>query len=99
MPVKYEWSAAQDETLRGLRAAKVTWDEAAVRLGVGRNTVIERARRIGIQKRGVVQPPPPIIHEALDRRPRPAGHRDTWGTITAGTVLDGEAYPYPVFEQ
>ena len=82
-----------------MRAEGVTWDAAALRLAVGRNTVIERARRIGIQKRGAVQPPPPELHEPIDRRPRPAGHAETWGAITVGTVLEGEAYPYPVFEQ
>lgn len=98
MPVKFEWTQAQDAELRRLRAAKVTWDEAAVRLGIGRNTAIERARRIGIQKRGAVQPPPPEVHEPIDRRARPAGHPDSWGAITAGTALEGEPYPYPVFE-
>lgn len=98
MPVKMEWSAAQDAELRRLRAACVTWDEVAVRMGIGRNTGIERARRIGIQKRGAVQPPPPVVVEAIDRRPRPAGHPDSWDAITRGTVLEGEAYPYPVFD-
>jgi hypothetical protein len=35
--------------------------------------------------------------EARDRPARPAGHPHTWGMITAGTVLEGEKYPYPVF--
>ena len=98
MPVKMEWSTAQDAELRRLRAASVTWDGGAARMGIGRNTGIERARRIGIPKRGVVQPPSPPVIEAIDRRPRPAGHPDSWGAITRGTVLEGEAYPFPVFD-
>lgn len=34
---------------------------------------------------------------ANDRPALPAGHPVTWGAITGGTVLDGAAYPYPVF--
>lgn len=33
-----------------------------------------------------------------DRPALPAGHPDTWGAITRGTVLEGSAYPFPVFE-
>ena len=98
MPVKMDWSTAQDAELRRLRAACVTWDDVAMRMGIGRNTGIERARRIGIPKRGAVQPQSLPIVEAVDRRPRPAGHPDSWGAITRGTVLEGEAYPYPVFD-
>ena len=28
----------------------------------------------------------------------PAGHPLTWGLLTAGTVLDGAPYPFPVFD-
>lgn len=34
---------------------------------------------------------------ANDRPALPAGHPVTWGAITGGTMLDGAAYPYPVF--
>jgi hypothetical protein len=37
------------------------------------------------------------VVEAADRPARQAGHPATWRLITDGTVLDGEAYPYPVF--
>lgn len=33
------------------------------------------------------------------RDPLPAGHRDTWGLLTQGTILDGAPYPHPVFDQ
>lgn len=32
-----------------------------------------------------------------DRPTMPAGHPVTWQAITAGTLLDGAAYPFPVF--
>lgn len=32
-----------------------------------------------------------------DRGPLPPGHALSWGAITAGTVLDDAAYPFPVF--
>jgi hypothetical protein len=32
-----------------------------------------------------------------DRPALPAGHPESWGAITRGTVLDGASYPHPVF--
>ena len=32
-----------------------------------------------------------------DRPALPAGHPDTWGTLTDGTMLEGSAYPIPPF--
>ena len=32
-----------------------------------------------------------------DRPTLPAGHPDTWGLLIAGTPLEGEPYPFPVF--
>lgn len=32
-----------------------------------------------------------------DRPALPSGHPDTWGLITAGTCIEGSAYPFPVF--
>lgn len=32
-----------------------------------------------------------------DRPALPSGHPDTWGLITAGTCIEGAAYPFPVF--
>jgi hypothetical protein len=89
------WTEALDEQLRILREARLTWDRVAVEMGLGRNTVLERARRIGARtKRRSL---PVEATEARDRPARPAGHPQTWGMLTAGTVLEGEAYPYPVF--
>ena len=89
------WTPGLDETLKGLRLSGYTWDDVALEMGYGRNTVLERGRRIGARK---LRPPPVVaVKEALDRPARPPGHPATWGLITDGTVLEGDAYPYPVF--
>ncbi len=89
------WSPELDERLRMLRGGGMTWDRIADAMGLGRNTVLERGRKIGARRR--VKPPPCTQEEARDRPPRQAGHPLTWGLINAGTVLEGEPYPYPVF--
>ena len=33
-----------------------------------------------------------------DRPALAAGHPVSWGLLTAGTVLDGAPYPFPVFD-
>jgi hypothetical protein len=95
MRAHVRWTAELDERLRVLRGDGQTWDAIAAAMGLGRNTVLERGRKIGVRRR--LQPPPCVVEEARDRPPRQAGHPLTWGLINAGTVLEGEAYPYPVF--
>jgi hypothetical protein len=96
MKSRIAWTPGLDSQIRDLRREGVTWDRIADSLGLGRNTVLERGRRIGARR-------PPgrqavaAAEEPRDRLPRQAGHPDTWGLITAGTVLEGEPYPYPVF--
>lgn len=97
MPAKLDWPEAMDTQLLQLRRARTAWDVIARTMGLSRNTVIERARRIGVAKRSKVGVAPPVV-ESDERAPRPAGHHSTWGAITADTVLDGAAYPFPVFE-
>jgi hypothetical protein len=89
------WTVGLDEQIKALRMSGQTWEQVALELGLGRNTVLERGRRLGACKM-----PKPILRdvsEAADRPARPPGHPVTWGLITTGTVLDGAAYPYPVF--
>jgi hypothetical protein len=89
------WTQALDEQLREMRVAGMTWDGIAAALALGRNSVLERARKIGARvPRQVVRL---VEEEPRDRPARPAGHPQTWGLITDGTVLDGERYPFPVF--
>ncbi len=95
MRAHVHWTQELDERLRALREAGITWDGIAEAMGLGRNTVLERGRKIGARR---LRPrPAPVVEEARDRPARQAGHPVTWGLLTAGTVLDGEAYPYPVF--
>ena len=95
MRAHVQWTEALDTRLCGFREAGLTWDGIAEAMGLGRNTVLERGRKIGARR---LRPRPVVVQEeARDRPARQAGHPETWGLITAGTVLDGEAYPYPVF--
>jgi hypothetical protein len=97
MPFPIAWTMHADAHLLQLRAAGRPWHAVATELRVGRNAVIERARRLGL---------PPLTHvktatrpapERVDRLPLPPGHPVSWQAITAHTSLDGEPYPYPVF--
>jgi hypothetical protein len=89
------WTDALDARLCALRIAGATWDGIARDMGLGRNTVLERGRRIGARQ---LRPAAPVVLlEHRDRSAYPPGHPITWGLITHGTVLDGAAYPYPVF--
>jgi hypothetical protein len=90
MPEARRWTAAADSTICGLRAAGATWAEIGRQLGLSRNTVIERGRRL------CAMAPPraaPIVRQAEDDPSRgalPAGHPLTWGLLTA------EPYPLEV---
>lgn len=95
MRAHVKWNEELDGQLRSLRAAGVTWDRIAGAMGLGRNTVLERGRKIGARR---LRPAgATVLEEPRDRPPRQAGHPATWSLLTNGTVLDGEAYPYPVF--
>ncbi len=89
------WTSEQDDWLRTLRFGGLTWDAVARTMCLGRNTVVERGRRLGARRSGIAS------HQAgdepLDRPARPPGHPSTWGLITKGTVLHDSPYPYPVF--
>jgi hypothetical protein len=95
MPAQVKWSEESDACLKQLREVGTTWDGIALAMGLGRNTVLERGRRIGVRR--LPPGPPPEPEESRDRPARQAGHPQTWGLLTLGTLLEGEAYPYPVF--
>ncbi len=90
-----EWTDTLDTRLCLLRHAGLTWDGIAQAMGLGRNTVLERGRKIGARR--PAQRPVLAVADSRDRPALTPGHPESWGLITAGTVLDGEAYPYPVF--
>ena len=90
-----DWTPALDGKLLSLRAAGAEWGDIALAMSLGRYTVVERGRRLGARKMPAMRALMAI--EDRDRPPRVAGHPDSWGLITAGTLLEGQAYPYPVF--
>ena len=98
MTNKITWSSEADIATLRRRAEGLPWHTLAAELKVGRNSVIERARRLGLPALtslrtnvGKLRAP----HN--DRQPLSAGHPITWSAITKGTTLDGITYPFPVF--
>lgn len=97
MPSQIIWSDARDAMLRRMRAEGCRWADIADAFGISRSAAIERGRRIGAPRppREHVRPDP--VTTDLARPPLPAGHPRSWGLITAGTLLDGAAWPLPQF--
>lgn len=92
------WTQHADTAILRLRAAGRAWPAIASELRVGRNSVIERARRLGLP--AAHRPAPSLVPRSVPRVERlalPAGHPITWSAITSGTVLDQVPYPLPVF--
>jgi hypothetical protein len=86
MPQAREWTQDADRVICEMRGAGETWAAIGRELGLSRNTVIERGRRL----RAFAPPrPPPVLKDAdeaeLDdpnRQPLRAGHPLTWGLLT-----------------
>ena len=94
MPAPLVWTEQRDRILCALRAEGRSWDTIAAMLGISRWAAIQRGRLLGAFK-----PEPPPRHDdevpdAAGREALPAGHPVSWGAITAGTLLDGAAYPF-----
>jgi len=89
MPLARNWTEDADMTIRVMRAGGATWAAIGDALGLSRNTVIERGRRLcaaAPEKLKNLQ----ITKETQDdpnRGPLPAGHPATWG------LLSDQAYP------
>lgn len=76
-----------------MRAGGATWAAIGVTLGLSRNTIIERGRRIhATGGPSVIACPVRPPEEDLNRAVLPAGHPVTWGLLTAGTLLDSVPY-------
>ena len=93
MPRRSVWTHAQDSQIRRRRAEGAGWDTIAAELSIAMRFVVARGRRIGVPEsddglRPLSDP---------DREPLPPGHPETWGVITAGTVLHGARYPLRFF--
>lgn len=84
MPKSRDWTEDADMTIRLMRAAGATWSAIGLALGLSRNTVIERGRRLcaAAPKRVAVCT---VIRQQADdpnRDPLPAGHPLTWGLLS-----------------
>ena len=97
MSTAIAWSAHADSQLLHMRAAGVSWRGVATTLRVGRNSVIERARRLGLPAMTRLPLTPRPLLERVDRPALPPGHPLSWLAITSNSLLAGEPYPYPVF--
>jgi hypothetical protein len=88
------WTHALDAQLRRMWAEGAAWGDIARILGRDRDEIVTRALVIR------ARPPPPDFTPTQDdlwREALPAGHPRTWGTLIAGTLLDGTEYPQPFF--
>lgn len=85
-----DWTEAQDEMIRAMRWDRANWSAIAAAVGRHSNTVSQRGFRIG-----AICGEPPVTVPGRDPEPLPPGHPLTWGAITAGSCLDGIAYPQP----
>jgi hypothetical protein len=83
MPEARVWSEAADKTIRDMRAEGATWAMIGRTLGLSRNTIIERGRRlraVAPVRVVVVQEKP--VSDDPNRLPLRAGHPITWGLLT-----------------
>lgn len=95
------WTDREIERFREANGL-VPADSLAAEFRCCRSCVLDQERRLGIcrPKREVLgrkrvnqsryHPLPPFPR---DWQPLPAGHPETWGLLTRGTVLDGTAWP------
>ncbi len=83
MPQARAWTEAADRTIRVMRGEGATWAEIGRILGMSRNTVIERGRRLRAEApvRAIVVQERPISDDP-NRLPLRAGHPITWALLT-----------------
>lgn len=89
MPQARQWTEAADRVICDMRGAGATWAAIGGALGLSRNTVIERGRRLRAEApaRAAVVKEYDMLEDP-NRGPLPAGHPLTWGLLTDE--------PYPV---
>jgi hypothetical protein len=97
-----QWTQAADQRLIRLRQEGKSFRFMAKAFGLGRTTITERVRRLGLDIPATPGPQPRAPQprasqpEADDARaPLAAGHPISWGLITAGTCLEGSPYTPP----
>ncbi len=89
MPQARVWTATADAIICELRRNGETWATIGYTLGLSRNTVIERGRRLRAE--APLRTLQPIVEKLVSDDPNraslPAGHPITWG------LLSSESYP------
>ncbi len=89
MPKARVWTAAADAVIRDMRAGGATWAEIGRTLGLSRNTVIERGRRLCAMApvKVAMAVEADAVPDDPNRGPLRAGHPLSWG------LLSDEPYP------
>jgi len=84
MPQALVWSKEADVTICIMRGSGATWAQIGNTLGLSRNTVIERGRRLRAEAPVRVAAPrvEKLVSDDPNRGPLPAGHPLTWGLLT-----------------
>ncbi len=92
MPQARQWTALADKTVCEMRAGGETWAAIGRRLGLSRNTVIERGRRLRATapEKPVAVPKEDNMLDDPNRPPLPAGHWITWGLLTSDPYPEGD---------
>jgi hypothetical protein len=85
MPTARLWTPQADTTIRDMRANGQTWAAIGRSLGLSRNTVIERGRRLRAvgPGRAVKAPIVRAVSDDPNRAALPAGHPLTWNILTS----------------
>ena len=92
MPEKHIFTIEEDNEIIRRRLLHQSFETIAKEVGLSRNSIIGRARKIGAK----LAEKQTEIDDAMVTRnndPLPAGHDKTWKAITDGTILQGLRYP------
>ena len=92
MPEARQWTEAADFTICQMRGGGATWAEIGRTLGLSRNTVIERGRRLRAEApvRASVQVAKDVISDDPNRGALRAGHPLTWGLLSNAPYPEGD---------
>ncbi len=89
------------EKITEMRDIGATWADIGAVFGITRQSATYHAQKLHCYDtpKTATDDRPAIFRLPThdDIPPLPAGSAITWGAITDGTVLDGSAYPFPVF--
>jgi hypothetical protein len=92
MPQARQWTEIADFTICRMRGGGATWAEIGRTLGLSRNTVIERGRRLRAE--APVKVVEPVAKEVISDDPNRgalhAGHPLTWGLLTSEPYPEGD---------